>query len=73
MCVCPLCTGRSISLTRGRRQLNPSLCHSYRSLIKRQMITLPSHGQDTAGAKLCGYRAGGTSSTSLVSKRRCFW
>uniref|UniRef100_A0A0E9VS36 Uncharacterized protein n=1 Tax=Anguilla anguilla TaxID=7936 RepID=A0A0E9VS36_ANGAN len=23
--------------------------------------------------KLCGHRAGGTSSTSLVSKRRCFW
>uniref|UniRef100_A0A0E9T9M4 Uncharacterized protein n=1 Tax=Anguilla anguilla TaxID=7936 RepID=A0A0E9T9M4_ANGAN len=37
------------------------------------MIALPSHGQDIAAVKLCGHRAGGTSSTSFVSKRRCFW
>lgn len=30
----------------------PSLCHSYRSSFKRQVIALPLHGQNTAAVKL---------------------
>lgn len=35
-----------------KETVEPSLCHSYRSSIKRQVITLPSHGQNTAAVKL---------------------
>ena len=32
--------------------VKPSLCHSYRSSFKRQVIALPLHGQNTAAVKL---------------------
>lgn len=43
-----------------KETVKPSLCHSYRSSIKRQVIALPLHGQNTAAIKLC-HGAGGTS------------
>jgi len=49
----PLLHGE-ISFTDWREEtVKPSLCHSYRSPIKGQVIALPSHGQNTAAVKLC--------------------
>lgn len=31
--------------------VEPSWCHSYQSLFKRQVITLPLHGQNTAAVE----------------------
>jgi len=51
MVLSPLLHGE-INLTDLREEtVEPSLCHSYRSPIKRQVITLPSHGQNTAAVK----------------------
>ena len=52
MWVCPLLHEQINFIDQREETDKPSLCHSYRSLFKRQVITLPSHGQNTAAVKL---------------------
>lgn len=51
MLLCPLLHGQINFTDRGKETAKPSSCHSYRSSFKRQVITLPSHGQNTAAVK----------------------
>lgn len=52
MCLSPLLHGEINFINLGEETAKPSLCHSYRSLFKRQVIALPSRGQNTAAVKL---------------------
>ena len=52
MRVSPLLHGEINFIDKREETVKPSLYHSYKSPFKRQMITLPSHGQDTAAVKL---------------------
>jgi len=51
MWVFPLLHGKINFIDWGEETVEPSSCHSYRSSIKRQVIALPSHGQNTAAVK----------------------
>lgn len=48
----PLLHGEINFIDWKEETVKPSLCHSYRSSFKRQVITLPSHGQNTAAVEL---------------------
>lgn len=48
----PLLHGEINFIDRGKETVKPSLCHSYRSSFKGQVIALPLHGQNTAAVKL---------------------
>lgn len=52
MFISPLLHGEINFIDEEKETVKPSLCHSYGSLFKRQVITLPSHGQNTAAVKL---------------------
>lgn len=52
MLVSPLLHGGINFIDWKKETVKPSLCHSYRSSIKRQVIALPLHGQNTAAVKL---------------------
>lgn len=51
MCLCPLLHGQINFIDLEEETAKPSWCHSYRSSFKRQVIALPSHGQNTAAVK----------------------
>lgn len=51
MFVSPLLHGEINFINLEKETVKPSLCHSYRSPFKRQVIALPSHGQNTAAVK----------------------
>lgn len=51
MYLCPLLHGQINFIDLGEETAKPSWCHSYRSSFKRQVIALPSHGQNTAAVK----------------------
>lgn len=51
MLISPLLHGEINFIDWIKETAQPSLCHSYRSPFKRQVITLPSHGQNTAAVK----------------------
>ena len=51
MYLSPLLHGEINFIDWKEETVKPSLCHSYRSSFKRQVIALPSHGQDTAAVK----------------------
>lgn len=51
MVLTPLLHGEINFIDWGEETVKPSLCHSYGSLFKRQVIALPSHGQNTAAVK----------------------
>lgn len=57
----PLLHGEINFIDLKEETVEPSLCHSYGSPFKRQVIALPLHGQNTAAVKLVSHRAGGTS------------
>lgn len=61
MVLSPLLHGGINFIDLNEETVKPSLCHSYRSPFKRQVIALPLHGQNTAAVKLYSHRAGGTS------------
>lgn len=48
----PLLHGKINFIDLKEETVKPSLCHSYGSSFKRQVIALPSHGQNTAAVKL---------------------
>lgn len=52
MLISPLLHGGINFIDWKKETVKPSLCHSYRSSIKRQVIALPLHGQNTAAVKL---------------------
>ena len=52
MFLSPLLHGEINFIDWERETAKPSWCHSYRSSFKRQVIALPSHGQNTAAVKL---------------------
>lgn len=52
MLVSPLLHGEINFIDWKKETVKPSSCHSYRSPFKRQVITLPSHGQNTAAVEL---------------------
>lgn len=52
MLVSPLLHGEINFIDWKKETVKPSLCHSYRSSFKRQVIALPLHGQNTAAVKL---------------------
>ena len=52
MLIFPLLHGKINFIDWGKETVKPSLCHSYRSPFKRQVIALPLHGQNTAAVKL---------------------
>ena len=64
----PLLHGETNFIDRGKETVKPSLCHSYRSSFKRQVITLPLHGQNTAAVELSRHWAGGTSYTLVMQE-----
>lgn len=72
MFLCPLLHGQINFIDWGKETVKPSWCHSYRSSFKRQVITLPSHGYDTAAVKHSGHRAGGTSNTFFLARGDVF-
>lgn len=47
----PLLHGKINFIDWRKETVRPSLCHSYGSPFKRQVIALPSHGQSTAAVK----------------------
>jgi len=51
MVLSPLLHGEINFINLEEETAKPSLCHSYRSPFKRQVIALPSHGQNTAAVK----------------------
>lgn len=51
MDVFPLLHGKINFIDWKEETAKPSLCHSYGSSFKRQVIALPSHGQNTAAVK----------------------
>lgn len=51
MYLCPLLHGQINFIDLEEETAKPSWCHSYRSSFKRQVIALPSHGQNTAAVK----------------------
>lgn len=52
MVLSPLLHGEINFIDQKKETVKPSLCHSYRSSFKRQVIALPLHGQNTAAVKL---------------------
>ena len=52
MLVSPLLHGEINFIDWKKETVKPSSCHSDRSPFKRQVITLPSHGQNTAAVEL---------------------
>ena len=52
MDVSPLLHGEINFIDLKEETVKPSLSHSYRSSFKRRVITLPSHGHNTAAVKL---------------------
>lgn len=52
MVLSPLLHGEINFIDLNEETAKPSLCHSYRSPFKRQVIALPLHGQNTAAVKL---------------------
>lgn len=51
MGISPLLHGEINFIDLKEETVKPSLCHSYRSPFKGQVIALPSHGQNTAAVK----------------------
>ena len=51
MLLFPLLHGKIKFIDLKKETVEPSLCHSYRSPFKGQVIALPSHGQNTAAVE----------------------
>ena len=68
----PLLHGKINFIDWKKETVKPSLCHSYRSPFKRQVIALPSHGQNTAAVKRIVTGQAGPL-ILYFCKRRCFW
>lgn len=52
MLLSPLLHGEINFIDLKKETVRPSLCHSYGSSFKRQVIALPLHGQNTAAVEL---------------------